>query len=60
MGPLRSDVTTFTVKFVSSHTLLHLTKITERLGWKPRYDLEATIRETVEWYQKEKPVMKEE
>ncbi|MFQ5951210.1 MAG: NAD-dependent epimerase/dehydratase family protein, partial [Candidatus Geothermarchaeales archaeon] len=60
IGPFSSDVTRFTVKFISSHSVLDQTKITERLGWNPKYDLEKTVRETVEWYQTEKPSLKPE
>lgn len=28
------------------------TKINRELGWKPRYDFESALRETIEWYKK--------
>jgi CDP-glucose 4,6-dehydratase len=30
---------------------LNITKAREKLGWSPRWNLELTLMETVDWYQ---------
>lgn len=34
---------------------LDISKATKELGWKPKYDLEQGLKETIEWFIKERP-----
>jgi nucleoside-diphosphate-sugar epimerase len=47
--------TRFTIRFISSHTLVDRKKIKSTLGYEPEYDLERTVRECVSWFKKADP-----
>lgn len=57
LARLIADIVGFTGRFVfdaskpdgTPHKLLDVSKLTA-LGWRPRIDLEAGIRQTYEWY----------
>lgn len=53
--PLESSYSRFAVKIIASHTELDLSKIKEKLSWKPQYDLKSTIDGTLNWYNKLQP-----
>jgi len=48
--PKEYDINRFTIKFLGSNTKLDVSKITEKLGFKPKYGLEQTVKETADWY----------
>ena len=48
--PLNLDYTRFSVKMLGASDQLITTKITEKLGFKPKYKLEESVKESVEWY----------
>lgn len=50
ISPKEHDITRFTVKFLGSNTQLDVSNITEKLGFKPDYSLEQTVKETADWY----------
>jgi dihydroflavonol-4-reductase len=52
---LRTPYSTFTVAYVASSDVLDDSRIRERLGFTPSYDLPRTIQECVEWYRRERP-----
>jgi nucleoside-diphosphate-sugar epimerase len=52
---LRSPYSTFTVAYAASNDVLDDSRIRERLGFTPDYDLQRTIQECVEWYRRERP-----
>lgn len=54
--PKEYEINRFTVKFLDSDTNLDVSKITEKLEFKPEYSLERTIKETTDWYKSLKRV----
>jgi len=48
--PKEHDITRFAVKFIGSNTHLDVSKITDKLAFKPTYGLEQTVKETADWY----------
>jgi UDP-glucose 4-epimerase len=38
---------------------LSIKRTTELLGWKPKFDLEKGLKETIEWFKKENPISTE-
>jgi nucleoside-diphosphate-sugar epimerase len=52
---IRSPFSRFTVRFISSHSLLDTSKIEQRLGFKPRFDFQRTISDSVDWYRRNMP-----
>lgn len=52
---VRIPYTGFSVAYVSSDGTLDQTRIRARLGFEPTYDLERTVRESVEWYLGSRP-----
>jgi len=54
--PINSDFNRFTVKFFNGHMELDMERIREDLGYEEEYNnLDRIIKESVEWYQEEKP-----
>jgi nucleoside-diphosphate-sugar epimerase len=52
---LRGPYSSFTVAYAASDDVLDDTRIRERLGFSPRYDLQRTVRESVAWYLQARP-----
>lgn len=52
---LRGPYSTFTVAYAASEGVLDDTRIRERLGFSPIYDLQRTVKESVDWYLKMRP-----
>lgn len=55
MLKVQTPYSRFSVSFISSHSLLDTSKIEQRLGFKPRFDFDRTIRESVAWYRRNTP-----
>ncbi|MFW9991452.1 MAG: NAD-dependent epimerase/dehydratase family protein [Candidatus Odinarchaeota archaeon] len=53
--PIKSDYNRFSVKLLKSWFHLDITKAESQLGFKPDYDFDTTIKDTVEWFKKEQP-----
>jgi nucleoside-diphosphate-sugar epimerase len=43
------------VAYAASDDVLDDTRIRERLGFSPSYDLQRTVKESVDWYLKIRP-----
>jgi nucleoside-diphosphate-sugar epimerase len=52
---LHGPYSSFTVAYVASNEVLDDRRIRERLGFAPAYDLQRTVKESVDWYLKVRP-----
>lgn len=53
--PFRLPLTRDGVRFISAHTYLDDSKIKDKLGYTPEYDVEKTMQETMDWYKEVLP-----
>ncbi|MHA2327643.1 MAG: NAD-dependent epimerase/dehydratase family protein, partial [Candidatus Hodarchaeales archaeon] len=53
--PIKSDLNRFAIKLIGTTMELDDTKITQQLGFKPKFDFERTIRDSIEWFMRENP-----
>ncbi len=51
----RGPYSSFTVAYAASDDVLDDTRIRERLGFTPSYDLRRTVQESVAWYLQARP-----
>jgi nucleoside-diphosphate-sugar epimerase len=53
---LHGPYSSFTVAYAASNDVLDDARIRERLGFAPAYDLQRTVKESIDWYLKARPL----